>query len=72
MVEMMLDTLPKVAAEIAAPFSKVGKMTLVSNGSRDIGVGKITEELLSVVTKMPDAMKQLTGVDITKAIVQTS
>jgi len=68
MVDMLLNTLPKVAAEIAAPFSKVGRMTLVSSGSKDVGVGKITEELLGVVTKMPDAMKQLTGVDITKTL----
>jgi len=67
MVGMLLDTLPKVAAEIAAPFSNIKKVTMVSNGTKAVGASKITNELLEIVTKMPDAMAQLTGVDITKA-----
>jgi len=66
MVEMLLDTLPKVAAEIAAPLSKVKKVTMVSNGSKSVGAAKITGELLDIVIRMPQAMEQLTGVDITK------
>jgi len=66
MVEMLLDTLPKVAAEIAAPLSKVKKVTMVSNGSESVGAAKITGELLDIVIRMPQAMEQLTGVDITK------
>jgi len=66
MVDMLLETLPKVAAEIAAPLSKVKKVTMVSNGSDSVGASKITGELLDIVIRMPQAMEQLTGVDITK------
>lgn len=66
MVDMLLETLPKVAAEIAAPLSKCKKVTMVSSGSRDVGASKITGELLDIVIRMPQAMEQLTGVDITK------
>ncbi|XP_047134438.1 flotillin-1 isoform X1 [Hydra vulgaris] len=66
MVDMLLETLPKVAAEIAHPLSKVKKMTMISSGSKDIGASKITGELLDIVIRMPQAMEQLTGVDITK------
>jgi len=66
MVDMLLETLPKVAAEIAAPLSKVKKVTMVSSGSKDVGAAKITGELLDIVIRMPQAMEQLTGVDITK------
>jgi len=66
MVDMLLDVLPKVAAEVAAPLSKVNKVTMVSSGSSDVGASKITQELLDIVIKMPQAMEQLTGVDITK------
>lgn len=66
MVDMLLETLPKVAAEIAAPLSKCKKVTMVSSGSKDVGASKITGELLDIVIKMPQAMEQLTGVDITK------
>jgi flotillin len=66
MVDMLLETLPKVAAEIAAPLSKCQKVTMISSGSKDIGAAKITGELLDIVIRMPQAMEQLTGVDITK------
>lgn len=39
---------------------------MVSSGSKDVGASKITGELLDIVIKMPQAMEQLTGVDITK------
>jgi len=67
MVDMLLETLPKVAAEIAAPLSKVKKVTMISNGGADVGASKITGELLDIVIRMPQAMEQLTGVDITKS-----
>jgi len=66
MVDMLLDVLPKVAAEVAAPLSKVNKVTMVSSGSGDVGAAKITQELLDIVINMPAAMEKLTGVDITK------
>ena len=39
---------------------------MVSSGSSDVGASKITQELLDIVIKMPEAMEKLTGVDITK------
>ena len=39
---------------------------MVSNGGADVGASKITGELLDIVIRMPQAMEQLTGVDITK------
>ena len=39
---------------------------MVSNGSESVGAAKITGELLDIVIRMPQAMEQLTGVDITK------
>lgn len=41
---------------------------MVSNGSESVGAAKITGELLDIVIRMPQAMEQLTGVDITKVI----
>jgi len=64
MVDMMLQTLPKVAAEIAAPLSQTKKITLVSNGDADVGAAKITGEVLDIMVKVPDMVNTMTGVDI--------
>lgn len=68
MVDMMLETLPKVAAEVAAPLSQAKKITMVSNGSGSIGAEKLTEEVLNIVTRVPELVKTLAGVDIAKVI----
>lgn len=41
-LEMMLDTLPKVAAEVAAPISQVNRVVMVSGGKGDVGAAKLT------------------------------
>jgi len=64
MVDMMLQTLPKVAAEIAAPLSQTKKITLVSNGDAEVGAAKITGEVLDIMVKVPDMVNTMTGVDI--------
>jgi len=68
MIDMLLDTLPKVAAEVAAPLSACNKVTMVSSGNGAVGASKITGELLDIVVKLPKAMEELTGIDITKSL----
>jgi flotillin len=41
---------------------------MVSSGQGDIGAAKLTGEVLSIVSKVPEVVKSLTGVDIAKVI----
>ncbi|KAK4877412.1 hypothetical protein RN001_009918 [Aquatica leii] len=68
MIDMFLDVLPKVAAEVAAPLSQAKKITMVSSGQSEIGAAKLTSEVLSIVTRVPDLVKTMTGVDILKSV----
>ncbi|XP_011213517.1 PREDICTED: flotillin-1 isoform X1 [Bactrocera latifrons] len=68
MVEMLLDTLPKVAAEVAAPLSQAKKITMVSSGQGEIGAAKLTGEVLQIVNKVPELVKNITGVDIARSM----
>ncbi|KAL0270866.1 UNVERIFIED_CONTAM: hypothetical protein PYX00_008139 [Menopon gallinae] len=67
-VEMFLDVLPKISAEIAAPLSQAKKITMVSSGSGEVGAMKLTNEIMTIVTRVPDLVKSLTGIDIAKTI----
>ena len=58
----------QVAAEVAAPLSQAKKITMVSSGQGDIGASKLTGEVLSIVSKVPEVVKNLTGVDIIKVM----
>eukprot|EP00096_Caligus_rogercresseyi_P014879 TRINITY_DN7357_c0_g1_i1.p1 TRINITY_DN7357_c0_g1~~TRINITY_DN7357_c0_g1_i1.p1 ORF type:complete len:441 (-),score=145.50 TRINITY_DN7357_c0_g1_i1:591-1913(-) len=68
MLEMMLDSMPKIAAEIAAPLSQAKKVTMISDGSGEIGASRLTGEVLTIMTSVSSTVKSLTGVDITSQV----
>jgi flotillin len=68
MVDMLLETLPKVAAEVAAPLSQAKKITMVSTGTGEVGAAKLTNEVLQIVNKVPELVKSITGVDISRSV----
>lgn len=68
MVDMVLETLPKVAAEVAAPLSQTKKITMVSCGKGEMGAAKLTGEVLLIMEKLPKVVEGMTGVDMSKAL----
>ena len=64
MVEMVLNTLPQMTAEIAAPLCNVKRVQMISTGDGEIGVSKLTREVLDIVSRLPIMVEQLTGVNI--------
>ncbi|KAK2190352.1 hypothetical protein NP493_83g04042 [Ridgeia piscesae] len=67
-VDMVLDTLPKVAAEIAAPLSQAKKVTMVSSGKGEVGAAKLTGEVLTIMNKLPEVIEGMTGINISKSL----
>lgn len=68
MVDMILEMLPKIAAEISAPLTNAKKITMVSSGKGDVGPAKITGEVLDIMEKIPRVVENLTGINISKNI----
>lgn len=51
---------------MAAPLSQARKVTMVSCGGGEVGAAKLTGEVLSIVQVIPELVKTITGVDVTK------
>ena len=70
MVSMMLKTIPEVMAEITRPltYGQLSKITIVSESEEDVGAAKFTEEIIKIMSQMPNLVKGLTGVDMTKTM----
>merc|ERR1719454_385814 len=64
LVDVVLDVMPKIAAEIAAPLNNTKKISMISSGDGEIGASRIAKEVLSVMEALPDVVQKLTGVDI--------
>lgn len=54
-----------MAAQIAEPITKTNKITMVSSNG-DIGASKLTGEVLHIMTQMPEMVKAMSGIDISK------
>lgn len=68
MVDMLLNTLPKMAAEVAAPIAQAKKITMISSGDGEVGAAKLTGEILDIMAKVPNLVKSLTGIDMAQSI----
>ncbi|KAL7646882.1 UNVERIFIED_CONTAM: hypothetical protein RMT77_002139 [Armadillidium vulgare] len=68
LMEMYIEVLPKIAAEVAAPLSQAKKLTMISSGNSDVGAAKLTGEVMDIISKVPTMVKTMTGIDVSKAI----
>merc|ERR1712172_343262 len=59
---LVLEALPQIAAEVAAPLAKTDEIVLLGGGNNT------THEINKLVGTLPPAIQALTGVDITGAI----
>ncbi|CAI6365667.1 unnamed protein product [Macrosiphum euphorbiae] len=65
-MSLIMDALPKIAAEIVAPLSKTEEIVLLSGNSN------VTAEVNRLVGQLPPAVQALTGVDLTKVLSKMS
>ncbi len=62
-VSMWLEAIPSVAAEVAAPLSQVGGITMVRfpDGKESLGPARVTGEVMDIVEQIPNMVQQMTG-----------
>jgi len=58
-MSLVLDALPKVAAEVAAPLGKVDEIVMLGGDNR------ATSEITKLISQLPPAVQAITGVDLT-------
>ncbi|KAK5638315.1 hypothetical protein RI129_012610 [Pyrocoelia pectoralis] len=61
-MSLVLEALPKIAAEVAAPLAKTEEIVLVG------GSDNTTAEISRLVSQIPPAVNALTGVDLSKVL----
>lgn len=62
---LILESLPKIAAEVASPMSKIDEIVMVSGND-----GSMSSEVTKLLAQLPPSVQALTGLDITKALEQ--
>jgi flotillin len=62
-----LKVLPEIAAAISEPLSRAGTTTIISQGGSEgsgTGAGKLTEDVVQVLSQLGPILQQLAGVDL--------
>ena len=68
MMSLILEAMPALAAEIAAPLGKVDEVVVIS----DDGGGTTGSEVSKLLASLPPSVKAVTGVDLKKVIEKVS
>ena len=55
-----------MAEEISKPLLAAQKITMISSGEGEVGVAKLTGEVLEIMTRLPETVEKLTGVSISQ------
>ncbi|MBR4760304.1 MAG: flotillin family protein, partial [Lachnospiraceae bacterium] len=64
MTEMIINVLPQIASQIAAPLSQIDKITIIGGGEGSNGVSQVADNVPIVMTKLFESVKETTGVDL--------
>eukprot|EP00035_Acanthoeca_spectabilis_P025381 m.458197 g.458197 ORF g.458197 m.458197 type:complete len:483 (-) comp21442_c0_seq1:83-1531(-) len=68
LVDIVLNDLPKVAAEIAAPLARINKASMISRGRGSVGHSRLADEVAEIMNMIPAALSDMTGIDIARSI----
>ena len=68
LMSLILDAMPKIAAEVAAPLGKTQEVVLINDDSP--GGNKVSSEVTKLIGTLPPAVQALTGVDLSKTIAK--
>lgn len=66
-VELVVARLPEIMAAVAKPMEKVDKITIIDNGGNE-GASKLTKTVTDITSGGFQAVKDITGLDITDII----
>lgn len=63
---MIISVLRQMAEEISRPLCEANKITMVSSGGGEVGAAKLLGEVLDIMTRLPQTVEKLTGVNISQ------
>lgn len=68
--QMLIDKLPEIAASVAAPLSRIDKITLVNSGSGSDGTGveKISRSVTDVLAQIPGVVEVMSGINLPELV----
>lgn len=70
-VAMVLEVMPRVAAECSAPLLNCRNIKVVATGDGAIGASRLTGEIVDIMGKLPEIIEKNTGVNLLQCLGKT-
>lgn len=68
-LQMIVEALPAIAREIAAPLARTDKITIIGNGGGGgSGASRITKDVTDIIAQLPPVLEALSGVDLNELL----
>ncbi|KAK7021942.1 Flotillin-like protein 1 [Halocaridina rubra] len=67
-LDMYLNTLPKMVSNISSALAQTHSVKMVSTGDSQLGAHKMTKEVMEITASVPTMIKDMTGVDLTETL----
>jgi flotillin len=69
-IQMVVEKLPELAGQIAAPLSRMDKMVVISNSGDggSAGASKVTKDITEIIAQLPPVLQALSGLDLSQLI----
>jgi len=67
MIQQLLESMPKIAGEVAQPLSKTERIVVISGGgsaAQGAGASRVTRDVTEIISQLPAVVEALTGIDI--------
>ena len=70
-IDLYMQNLPKMAAEVAAPMSQCERIAMVIDldSETSSGPARVTEEVMSIMSQIPNTVAASTGVNLMDIVV---
>jgi flotillin len=66
-IQQLVEALPSVAEAVAMPLSQTDRMVIINNGGEG-GASRLTADINSIVSQVPETLEALTGVNLVEAL----
>jgi flotillin len=63
-LQLLAPILPEIAKAVAEPLSRIDRITLVNTGGSEVGISRMTEDLVKVIAQVPPVIESLTGLKL--------
>lgn len=72
LMSLILEAMPKIGAEIAAPLGKTSEIVIISEGGGGSGSGGVRNEVTKFIGTIPPTVEALTGINLSKTVGKLS